>query len=131
VAIKVYSDYPTQLSGLDSCLSLLSTLHVGKMHFLSYILSLSYAISSLAAIIKVNVGEHGSTFSPDSVNAAMGDEVEYHFLAGDRHSVAEGSFGAPCTPVADGTGYWSGVIEATSGEAVSLETKSAHLVDDW
>ncbi|KAL3442705.1 Cupredoxin [Aspergillus insuetus] len=40
------------------------------------------------------------TFSPDNVQAEIGDVVEWHFLAAN-HSVAQSDFANPCVPLDD------------------------------
>ncbi|KAK9442960.1 uncharacterized protein G6M90_00g089920 [Metarhizium brunneum] len=74
------------------------------------------AFSALAAqasakTIRIDVGKDGLTFSPDSVTAANGDMLEYHFYK--QHSVAMGDFANGCRPAAQG-GFFSGVMR-TSG----------------
>ncbi|KAF7563290.1 hypothetical protein G7046_g822 [Stylonectria norvegica] len=55
----------------------------------------------------VVAGLAGLRFDPDNVVAEIGDIVEWHFLP-KNHSVAQSSFGEPCKPLADGTGFFSG-----------------------
>ncbi|KID95275.1 extracellular serine-rich protein, partial [Metarhizium majus ARSEF 297] len=74
------------------------------------------AFSALAAqasakTIRIDVGKDGLAFSPDSVTAANGDMLEYHFYK--QHSVAMGDFANGCAPAARG-GFFSGVMR-TSG----------------
>ncbi|ETN42084.1 uncharacterized protein HMPREF1541_04023 [Cyphellophora europaea CBS 101466] len=62
-------------------------------------------------------------FSPNEINAAIGDILEFHFVGpangvlGSNMSVAQGVFGDPCKPAAGG--FWSGFmgVNATSAEA--------------
>src|SRR5438045_9118207 len=49
----------------------------------------------------VNVGAGGLVYSPNSITAAVGDMVEFHFSS-ISHSVAQSSFGTHCAP-ANGT----------------------------
>ncbi|KAF5008886.1 hypothetical protein FDECE_4860 [Fusarium decemcellulare] len=60
----------------------------------------------------VNAGLGGLRFDPDNVVAEVGDIVEWHFLPAN-HTVAESSFGEPCEPLADGTGFFAGFNFAT------------------
>ncbi|KAH8673870.1 extracellular serine-rich protein [Xylariales sp. PMI_506] len=65
----------------------------------------------------VVAGRGGLRFDPDNVVAAVGDVVEWHFTA-KNHSVAQSSFGEPCVPLADGTGFFSGFdFAVTEGQA--------------
>ncbi|ROT36444.1 Cupredoxin [Sodiomyces alkalinus F11] len=67
----------------------------------------------------VLVGDSGRTFSPDNVNAAVGDIVEFHFVS-NGHSVAQSSFDAPCQP-RDNNAFFSGRVR---GEIFSVEVTS-------
>ncbi|KAF3008237.1 hypothetical protein E8E15_001125 [Penicillium rubens] len=42
--------------------------------------------SGTAAVQSVSVGEHGLTFSPDTLTVSPGDKVEFHFYPGGPHS---------------------------------------------
>jgi len=56
----------------------------------------------------VKVGANGTlTFTPDSVVAAVGDIVEYHFY-GKNHSVVQGGFTTPCQTGSVTDGFFSG-----------------------
>ncbi|KAK1573318.1 extracellular serine-rich protein [Colletotrichum navitas] len=55
----------------------------------------------------VVAGLGGLRFDPDNVVAEIGDIVEWHFLP-RNHSVAQSNFADPCTPLADGTSFFSG-----------------------
>lgn len=66
----------------------------------------------------VDVGEHGLSFDPDTITAAPGDMVEFHFYPGN-HSVAQASFDNPCHPMSSSS-FFSGFVGATGGESVSL-----------
>ncbi|GKU07414.1 extracellular serine-rich protein [Fusarium langsethiae] len=61
----------------------------------------------------VNAGLGGLRFDPDNVVAEVGDVVEWHFLPAN-HTVAQSSFGEPCEPLADGTGFFAGFNFATA-----------------
>jgi len=77
------------------------------------------ALSSLAyaADIQVTVGASGLTYSPDTVTAAVGDTVSFHFSR-SRHSVVEAAFDTPCQPLANGFG----VPAQSSSDAVFTVT---------
>ncbi|KAF4443137.1 plastocyanin-like domain-containing protein [Fusarium austroafricanum] len=65
----------------------------------------------------VAVGRAGLNFDPNNVVAEIGEIVEFHFLP-MNHSVAQSSFGEPCKPLADGTGFFAGFNFATkAGQA--------------
>lgn len=65
----------------------------------------------------VNAGLGGLRFDPDNVVAEVGDVVEWHFLPAN-HTVAQSSFGEPCEPLADGTGFFAGFnFATTAGQA--------------
>lgn len=58
-----------------------------------------------------------NVFSPDTVMAKEGDSIEFHFQA-QNHSVVSGIFDNPCTPMPQGSGFFSGFIYVDdSGEA--------------
>ncbi|KAL0941406.1 extracellular serine-rich protein [Colletotrichum truncatum] len=60
------------------------------------------------------------TFNPDNVVADVGDIVEWHFLP-RNHSIVQSSFGNPCEPLADGSGFFPGFEFATAeGQAENV-----------
>lgn len=65
-------------------------------------------------VIDVKVGASGLTFSPSSVQANVGDMINFHFYP-SNHSVAESSFSSPCQQTE--SGIWSGFIPSSSGAA--------------
>ncbi|KAF9731560.1 hypothetical protein PMIN06_007900 [Paraphaeosphaeria minitans] len=65
---------------------------------------------------------NGLHFEPQNVVAAIGDLIEFHFLP-KNHTVVQSSFDAPCEPLADGPGVFSGFNFATPrGEAPDVVT---------
>jgi len=74
----------------------------------------STTASSVAGVHIVAVGQTGLAFSPNSITAAVGDTVEFQFYP-EKHSVAQSSFAAPCTPFSNGTSFFSGSMSTTSG----------------
>ncbi|OJJ05876.1 hypothetical protein ASPVEDRAFT_32221 [Aspergillus versicolor CBS 583.65] len=68
--------------------------------------------SSSGAVHTVDVGEDGFTYDPDTVTAAAGDTVEFHFYPGD-HSVVQATFSSPCKPLNDSSIY-SGFLMGTA-----------------
>ena len=75
--------------------------------------------SSSGAVHTVDVGEDGFTYDPDTVTAAAGDKVEFHFYPGD-HSVVQAAFANPCEPLNDSS-VFSGFMLGTSDGSVSLQ----------
>ncbi|KAJ6444806.1 LON peptidase N-terminal domain and RING finger protein 1 [Purpureocillium lavendulum] len=65
------------------------------------------ATSAAAKVIVVNVGQGGFTFSPDSIKAAAGDNVEFHFFG--QHTAVSADFSKPCSPAS--TGFFSGDMQ--------------------
>jgi plastocyanin len=79
----------------------------------SIILSSMAAIAS-AATVKVQVSDASSTlaFTPNSIKASVGDVVEFTFFP-KNHTVAQSSFGSPCSPLAGG--FFSGYVPSAAG----------------
>ncbi|KAK7414101.1 hypothetical protein QQX98_007044 [Neonectria punicea] len=78
------------------------------MHFHGLNLALlSLLAGASAETHKVQVGKSGDVFSPDSIKAAKGDVIEFHFDS--MHSVVAGDFKKPCNPLSDG-GFYSGSL---------------------
>ena len=48
---------------------------------------LTLASTALAASHRIDVGKSGLTFTPDSVTAAVGDTLEFHFVGGTHDAV--------------------------------------------
>lgn len=71
----------------------------------------------------VVAGLGGLRFEPDNVVAEVGDIVQFEFLP-RNHAVAQSSFGEPCKPLDDGTGFYSGfnfaVQEGKSGDVFQI-----------
>jgi plastocyanin len=74
---------------------------------------------------KVAVGKNGLSFTPDNLNASVGDEVEFHFYPA-THSVVQSSFASPCSPLND-TSFFSGGFKTASG--VNTETFTITIND--
>ncbi|TAQ90803.1 hypothetical protein B7494_g829 [Chlorociboria aeruginascens] len=81
----------------------------------------STTASSSGSVHTVAVGNGGLTFTPDSITAAKGETVEFHFYP-PTHSVAQASFDSPCTPSANGTGFFSGGFTTSSGTNANVFT---------
>jgi plastocyanin len=69
---------------------------------------------------KVSVSDKSGAliFMPDSIVAAQGDTVSYHFWP-KNHSVAQSTFAEPCAPMANG--FWSGYVATASMDAAAKE----------
>ena len=68
--------------------------------------------ATLAAQHIVAVGADGKlVYSPDTVQAAVGDTVVFEFFPG-AHSVAQSTFDNPCQPATNG--IWSGFFTPAS-----------------
>jgi plastocyanin len=74
--------------------------------------------SSSTSIQTVTVGENGQLgFSPNTLTAAVGSQVEFIFFP-PTHSVVQASFAKPCQPIND-TGFYSGPFNTASASNVS------------
>ncbi|PKS12568.1 hypothetical protein jhhlp_000776 [Lomentospora prolificans] len=65
-----------------------------------------------AAVHKINVGQGGLTYTPDTVKAEVGDILEFHFVGG-THDAVMTEFGTPCAPSEREDAFSSGVIQGT------------------
>jgi len=72
------------------------------------------AAGAKAATQIIDVGKGGSlAFSPNSLTAAVGDSLEFHFYSGSGgHSVVSSTFDSPCVPATDA--FFSGYQKADS-----------------
>jgi len=79
------------------------------MHFTTVFAATALAGSALAADHKVAVGTKTGelVFKPDSITAAEGDTVSFHFWP-KNHSIAQAAFNSPCAPMDNG--FWSGFV---------------------
>ncbi|RSL87106.1 hypothetical protein CEP51_002399 [Fusarium floridanum] len=75
------------------------------------------AIGASAATHKVEVGKGGLKYTPDTITAAKGDIIEFHFDS--MHTVVAGDFNKPCTPAASG-GFYSGQLPASGNSFFSI-----------
>lgn len=66
-----------------------------------------------------------NTFDPDTLRAAQGDVVEFHFERGN-HSVVAGNYDFPCSPMQLGDGFFSGFMDTDDDTAVSQERSLPH-----
>ena len=86
------------------------------MHFLSVSAAVLFPILAYSANTIVQVGQNGLQFSPQTIKAAPGDTVEFHYYP-KNHSVVQSSFDAPCKPLAGG--FNSGFVPTAEGMSVS------------
>lgn len=82
------------------------------------------AVQASAKTIQIAVGKDGQVFTPNSVTAAKGDILEYHFYK--QHSVAMADFASPCAPAAK-SGFFSGVIQVSGSGAGVSRSSWRHL----
>jgi plastocyanin len=62
----------------------------------------------------VAVGKDGLKFTPDTIQANVGDQITFEFFP-KNHSVVQADFDNPCNPSA--SGLFSGFIASSSGKA--------------
>jgi plastocyanin len=80
----------------------------------------AFAASVFAKTITVTVGKGGLVFNPDTITAAVGDVVEFHFF-GSIHTAVQGDFSTPCAMGSlKGTGFNSGPINNKPDGTVCL-----------
>ncbi|KAI9772615.1 MAG: hypothetical protein M1839_002428 [Geoglossum umbratile] len=73
-----------------------------------------FATAAFGAIVSVDVGENGLVYTPDTITAAMGDQVQFTFYP-QNHSVIQAAFSSPCNPLAGG--IFSGFVPVSSGQS--------------
>jgi len=75
--------------------------------------SASAPASTASGVHGVDVGENGLAYTPNTVNASVGDTVLFNFHP-INHSVVQSTFGQPCQPQSNG--IFSGFMPVSSGE---------------
>lgn len=75
------------------------------------------ATGAQATVHVVKAVANPFSFLPDTVNAKVGDYIEFHFLPAN-HSVAKGTFKRACEPAHE-YGFFSGFLPVAEGESVS------------
>ncbi|KPM40828.1 hypothetical protein AK830_g5691 [Neonectria ditissima] len=92
------------------------------MHLFSLNLALVSLLAAKASAEthKVEVGKDGEVFDPETIKAAKGDVVEFHFDS--KHSVVAGDFKKPCNPLSTG-GFYSGSLPS-GGKVSSILSSS-------
>ncbi|KAI0022994.1 hypothetical protein F4780DRAFT_777117 [Xylariomycetidae sp. FL0641] len=75
---------------------------------------------------KVAVGKNGMRFEPDTIEASVGDTIQFEFYPGG-HSVVQAGFEYPCIPY-----QWvPGGIEGFSSGIMPAESLTDPLLFDW
>jgi plastocyanin len=81
----------------------------------------------------VTVGINGtSKFSPESIVAAVGDMIQFQFVAGN-HTATQSTFDNPCQPIsmhANMTGFHSGFQPAAASQAMGMTSTYTIPVND-
>lgn len=80
-----------------------------------FLFTSSIVSSALAATINVQVGANGLAFTPNQVNAGVGDEILFEFHP-KNHTLTQSSLAAPCVPLPGGGD--SGFVPVAPGAAV-------------
>jgi plastocyanin len=70
----------------------------------------------------VQVGADGFVFTPDSVVAAVGEIVEFHYTGSNLHDVVQGPFSSPCSDLS--TGIYSGYVSTSDVFQVTINSTS-------
>ena len=112
-------------TGVFICIKSKSNHIVIIMYAFQFAAVLSLPLWALAQTVhEVSVGDGGLVFDPDTVSAAVNDQVRFTFYP-RNHSVAESPYDAPCTP--KDAGIFSGYMPVSSGEGVSLHVCIEHI----
>lgn len=90
--------------------------------------AIAAALAGLASAQKVHVVSVSSSskdlaFFPDNIKAAVGDMIQFQFLAGN-HSVVQSNFDNPCTPIQEHDttqeGMFSGYMDVAASAATGM-----------
>lgn len=90
--------------------------------------AIAAALVGLASAQKVHVVSVSSSnkdlaFFPDNIKAAVGDMIQFQFLAGN-HSVVQSNFDNPCTPIQEHDttqeGMFSGYMDVAASAATGM-----------
>jgi len=87
--------------------------------FRTFATIVSFAVVAFAANHDVDVGNGGLSFSPDTITAAVGDTVTFHFYPGD-HSVVSSDYATPCQQNTGSGAIFSGYFTPSSGESSNV-----------
>ena len=99
------------------------------MHFTLAPAILALATVASATTFQVNVGQNGLEYTPSTVNASVGDTVEFIFHP-KNHTVTQSTFAAPCQPMANGidSSFQPVPANATQGPSMSVPVNSTDPV---
>ncbi|KAI1269883.1 hypothetical protein F5Y18DRAFT_112516 [Xylariaceae sp. FL1019] len=74
-------------------------------------------------VVSVSSANKSLTFSPNNLQAAVGEMVQFQFVAGN-HSVVQSNFDNPCEPIAlhntSAVGMFSGYMDVAAGESTGM-----------
>ncbi|KAI1257754.1 hypothetical protein MGN70_000798 [Eutypa lata] len=106
------------------------------MHFTTSTLLALAGMASAQTLHVVSVsgdGDWALKFSPEKLDAPVGDMIQFQFRAGN-HSVVQSSFDAPCAPMAgagaNATGFYSGYQLVSASEAMGMIPTYTVMVQD-
>lgn len=89
------------------------------MHLFMLLASIIFA-TAFAEVIPIDVGKTPLKFSPEIIEANIGDILEFRFHP-QAHSVVLGDYYRPCSPAEHG-GFFSGFVPVEAGNvSVSSE----------
>ena len=78
---------------------------------------------------EVKIGSSGLNMEPDTLTAAPGDLINFHFFA-QNHSIAQSSFDKPCEPITSGTdAIFSGFFPISKGESDKVFSMRVNSTD--
>ncbi|KAK3323249.1 extracellular serine-rich protein [Cercophora scortea] len=98
------------------------------MYHTSLIAAAALIAQATAATIRIDAGQGGWKFSPNSATAAKGDVLEFHFNGPTAHDVVAGDFNSPCKPATTG-GFYSGIFREGSGENANVFRVTVNSTD--
>ena len=96
-----------------------NTLVIKMITIKALVAAMAFASLARAETHTITAREDNS-FDPDTLKAAEGDVVEFHFERGN-HSVVAGNYDFPCSPMQLGEGFFSGFMDTDDDAAVSQE----------
>lgn len=74
-------------------------------------------------VVTVSSANGSLVYSPDNVKAAVGDMVQFQFVAGN-HTVTQSTFDQPCKPInsvmSNVTGFHSGFMPVAASQATGM-----------
>lgn len=81
------------------------------------------ATAQKVQVVTVSSTNNSLIYSPDRVTAAVGDMVQFQFVAGN-HTVTQSTFDQPCTPIntimTNVTGFHSGYMPAAASQSTGM-----------